>query len=214
MTATAQTRQEAHKATMTLFDRGLVTPSGVPYDTLTPDDVAIVDIAGVVQKGPHKPSSEVPMHLRLYSERPAVKAIVHSHSPHATAFSLLREPNGTGIYQLLRPGDFSAMHRLEGPELWHHYAGAPVDMLLLDLNGSVQRPALGADLAVGRRPYVAVPAGVWMGGGTTGEWSLIGATIAPPFREEGFEIGRREDLVDQYPSAAADIARFIREEHP
>ena len=44
-----------------------------------------------------------------------------------------RDERSTAIYFLIRPGDFSAMHRLDGPELWHHYAGAAVQMLLLGL---------------------------------------------------------------------------------
>ena len=53
-------------------------------------------------------------------------------------------------------------------------------MLLLEPGGAVQRPMLGDDLASGQRPMVAVPAGVWMAAGTTGDWSLTGATLAPP----------------------------------
>ena len=45
----------------------------------------------------------------------------------------------TAIYFLLQPGDFSAMHRLDGPEIWHHYAGDPVRLVLLHDDG---RPAL------------------------------------------------------------------------
>ena len=127
---------------------------------------------------------------------------------------LWRDEHGTAIYFLMQPGDFSAMHRLDSPELWHHYAGAPVDMLLLEADGAVRRPVLGDGLGEGQRPFVAVPAGVWMGAATLGEWSLVGTTMAPPFHQEGFELGRLEDLVDQYPAAAADIVRFVRQEPP
>ena len=92
-----------------------------------------------------------------------------------------RDEHGSAIYFLMQPGDFSAMHRLDGPELWHHYAGAAVQMLLLDQDGQVNRPVLGDDLSAGQRPFVAVPAGVWMGARTTGDWSLVGTTMAPPF---------------------------------
>ena len=47
---------------------------------------------------------------------------------------------GSAIYFLARPGDFSAMHRLNRTELWHHYAGAPLQLILLDPDGSVRRP--------------------------------------------------------------------------
>lgn len=121
-----------------------------------------------------------------------------------------RDENGTAIYYLMQPEDFSALHRLDGPELWHHYAGDTVDMLLLEPDGGVRRLLLGDDLAAGERPFVAVPAGVWMGAGTTGDWSLVGTTMAPPYREEGFELGSFADLIDQYPDAADLIARYVR----
>lgn len=122
-----------------------------------------------------------------------------------------KDDQGTGIYYLLQPHDFSAMHRLDGPELWHHYAGDPVQMLLLEPQGGVERPLLGDDLGGGQRPCVVVPAGVWMGARTTGDWSLVGTTMAPPYHEAGFELGRSEVLIDSHPDAADHIARYVRE---
>ena len=121
-----------------------------------------------------------------------------------------RDERSSAIYYLMRPGDFSALHRLSSTELWHHYAGAPVEMLLLEPGGEVSRPILGDDLASGQRPMVAVPAGVWMAAASTGEWSLTGATLAPPYDPDGFELGTAPELTEAYPDAAADIARFTR----
>ena len=123
-----------------------------------------------------------------------------------------RDGHSSAIYFLVRPGDFSALHRLGGVELWHHYAGAAVEMLLLGPGGAVLRSRLGDDLAAGERPVVAVGAGTWMAAGTTGEWSLVGTTMAPPFDEATFELGDRAALSTAYPAAAADIARFTRED--
>ncbi len=121
-----------------------------------------------------------------------------------------KDEHGSGIYYLLRPGDFSALHRLDSPELWHHYVGDPVQMLLLEAEGGVQEPVLGGDLAAGQRPCVPVGAGVWMGARTLGEWSLVGATMAPPYREEGFELGKASELVRRYPTAADRIPRYAK----
>ena len=121
-----------------------------------------------------------------------------------------RDENSTAIYFLLQPGDFSAMHRLDGPELWHHYAGAAVEMLLLGADGAVDRPVLGDDLGAGERPCVPVPAHTWMGASTRGEWSLVGTTMAPPYHHDGFELGDADQLIDQYPSAAAEISGLVR----
>ncbi len=121
------------------------------------------------------------------------------------------DEHSSAIYFLLQPDDFSGLHRLGGVELWHHYAGAAVDMVLLEPDGSVSRPRLGDDLAGGERPVVAVAPGTWMAACTTGDWSLVGTTMAPGYQEADFELGDRGRLTDAYPQAAADIARFTRE---
>ncbi len=121
-----------------------------------------------------------------------------------------RDERSSAIYFVMRPGDFSALHRLPGPELWNHYAGAAVEMLLLAPDGTVSRPVLGDDLARGQRPMVAVPAGVWMAATTTGDWSLTGATLAPAYQDDDLDMGDPDELTEAYPEAAADIARFTR----
>ncbi|MGV9966467.1 class II aldolase/adducin family protein [Streptomyces olivaceus] len=70
-------------------DTVLVTPSGVPYDRLTPDDATGVDLAGRQVRGTLVPTSELPMHLAVYDADPAARAVVHTHAVHATAVSLL-----------------------------------------------------------------------------------------------------------------------------
>ena len=116
----------------------------------------------------------------------------------------------SAIYFLVRPGDFSAMHRLTVTELWHHHAGAPATMLLLAPDGSIDRPVLGLDLAAGQRPQVGVAPGVWMGAATKGAWSLLGTSLAPPFEDEFFTLGRRDELIASHPAAAADIEALTR----
>ncbi|MGN5378265.1 class II aldolase/adducin family protein [Streptomyces lasalocidi] len=69
-------------------DRVLVTPSGVPYDRLTPDDLTCVDLAGCRVLGTLVPTSELPLHLAVYRTTDA-RAIVHTHAVHATAVSTL-----------------------------------------------------------------------------------------------------------------------------
>ncbi|HYA15289.1 MAG TPA: class II aldolase/adducin family protein [Syntrophales bacterium] len=68
-------------------DHLVITPAGIPYDDMTAEDLVIIDLNGVVIEGDHKPSSETPMHITLYKNIPAVKAIVHTHSPFALAFA-------------------------------------------------------------------------------------------------------------------------------
>ncbi|MEU7055477.1 class II aldolase/adducin family protein [Streptomyces sp. NPDC046197] len=66
----------------------LVTPSGVPYDRLAPDDVTGVDLDGRQVLGALVPTSELPMHLAIYRSTDA-RAVVHTHAVHATAVSTL-----------------------------------------------------------------------------------------------------------------------------
>jgi len=68
-----------------------ITPSGIPYETLTPEDIAIVDLDGNWLEGNFKPSSETPMHTAVYRSRSDVKAVVHTHSLFATVMSMQLE---------------------------------------------------------------------------------------------------------------------------
>jgi L-fuculose-phosphate aldolase len=70
-------------------DTVLVTPSGVPYDRLTPDDMTGVGLDGRQVRGTLVPTSELPMHLAVYRADPSARAVVHTHAVHATAVSLL-----------------------------------------------------------------------------------------------------------------------------
>jgi len=67
-----------------------ITPSGVAYEGLTPEDVVVVDMDGNRVDGQLKPSSEMAFHLALIKQRPDIKAVVHTHSEHATALACLR----------------------------------------------------------------------------------------------------------------------------
>jgi L-fuculose-phosphate aldolase len=65
----------------------LITPSGVDYDTMKPEDAVLVDLSGrSVSPGP-KPSVDTPIHVAVYRARPDVGGCVHTHSLYAAAFS-------------------------------------------------------------------------------------------------------------------------------
>jgi L-ribulose-5-phosphate 4-epimerase len=70
-------------------ERGLVVikPSGVPYDTMTAEDMVVVDMEGRPVGGSLKPSSDLPTHLALYKAFPLAGGIVHTHSTYATAWA-------------------------------------------------------------------------------------------------------------------------------
>lgn len=101
-----QLKQQAFAANMDLPRFGLVTftwgnvsaidrergwvaikPSGVAYETLTADDIVVVDLQGNVLEGRYRPSSDTATHLALYRQYPDIGGVVHTHSTHATAWA-------------------------------------------------------------------------------------------------------------------------------
>ena len=89
----------------------------------------------------------------------------------------------TAIYYLLAAGERSHWHRVDAAEVWHHYAGAP-----LELNIDRDTVILGTDLAAGERPQAVVPAYAWQAAHSLGDWSFVGCTVAPAFDFAGFEM--------------------------
>lgn len=65
----------------------VIKPSGVPYDTMSVDDMVVVDKDGNKVEGELNPSSDLPTHLYLYKACPELGGIVHTHSTYATAFA-------------------------------------------------------------------------------------------------------------------------------
>jgi predicted cupin superfamily sugar epimerase len=97
-------------------------------------------------------------------------------------------PVSSAIYYLLRRGERSAWHRVDATEVWHHYAGDPLELSIEDEGGTVAVVHLGDDLAAGERPQAVVPAGAWQAARPLGDWTLAGCTVAPAFDFEGFEL--------------------------
>jgi len=64
-----------------------IKPSGVEYDTMSADDIVILDLNGKVLEGKYNPSSDTPTHLEIYRSDPRIRGIVHTHSRWATLFA-------------------------------------------------------------------------------------------------------------------------------
>lgn len=101
-----QLKEQVYEANMILPKYGLVTftwgnvsaidregglvvikPSGIDYDKLRPEDMAVVDLEGNQIEGGYRPSSDTPTHVELYKAFPAIGGIVHTHSPWATSWA-------------------------------------------------------------------------------------------------------------------------------
>jgi uncharacterized protein len=122
----------------------------------------------------------------------------------------LADDHSTAIYYLVIAPDFSGLHRLAYPELFHFYAGAPARMLLLHQDGAITEPVLGTDLSAGQRPQVLVPGGTWQATESLGHWTLLGTTMAPGYTVEIFELGSAEKLIQQFPGREQRIRRLAR----
>jgi len=64
-----------------------IKPSGVSFQALKPEDIVLLNLEGKVVEGEKRPSSDTPSHLEIYRSFPEIRAIVHTHSTHATAFA-------------------------------------------------------------------------------------------------------------------------------
>lgn len=77
---------------LSVYDREqevmVITPTSVAYETITPEDMVVMRLDGQVLEGQYRPSSEWRMHAAVYEAKPEVAAIIHTHSPYATAFAV------------------------------------------------------------------------------------------------------------------------------
>lgn len=70
----------------------VIKPSGVSFDDLSPEDMAIVDVEGAVIEATKNPSVDSATHLYIYKHMPAVNGVIHTHSNYATSFAALGQP--------------------------------------------------------------------------------------------------------------------------
>ena len=94
---------------------------------------------------------------------------------------------GTSILFLLAAGERSHWHRVDAAEAWHWQAGAALRLRVAAGEG-VAEHRLGPDLTAGETPFGLVPPDAWQAARSTGAWSLVGCTVSPGFRFEGFEL--------------------------
>ncbi len=124
-----------------------------------------------------------------------------------------KRAQSTAIYFLLTPHTFSAMHRVRSDEVYHFYAGDPVELLVLPPGKRGAAYVLGNDLTGRQRPQLVIPRGAWQGARLAkgGAWALLGTTVAPGFDYADFELGRRAALARSHPAHAKLITALTRE---
>ena len=120
---------------------------------------------------------------------------------------------GSLIYFLIEQGDFSAFHRVRWTdEIWHFYAGGPVDLHTIDAAGS-QRISRIHDSLAQSEPVCVVAAGCWQAARLADDsaWALCGCTVAPGFEFADFEMPPRATLLEWYPQHAKILRELTRE---
>ena len=93
----------------------------------------------------------------------------------------------TAIYYLLKEGEVSRWHRIDAVEVWHWYAGAPLELKIHDGTG-LRFFTLGSAVTNGEVPQAIVPVQCWQSAKSLGSYSLVGCTVAPGFEFAGFEL--------------------------
>ena len=87
--------------------------------------------------------------------------------------------NLSSSYHLLTGDEPLPLHKLDGIEIWHHYMGAPVEIVVSNGGSLREVNLLGCDFAAGQRPQLAVPAYRWQSCRSLGSWSLLGCVMSP-----------------------------------
>ncbi len=120
----------------------------------------------------------------------------------------------TAIYFLLENHHHSALHRIQSDEVWHFYAGGPLNVYVIDpATGELETIRLGQNLTGGEVFQAVVRAGCWFGAKPVGEpgalpFSLVGCTVAPGFDFADFELAAPGTLLSQFPQHRALIDRL------
>ncbi|MCX8044542.1 MAG: class II aldolase/adducin family protein [Desulfobacterota bacterium] len=135
-----------------------ISPSGVPYETMRPSDVPVVDISGHAVLGKKKPSSELPMHLAVYQHRQDINALVHTHSRYATALSCARM-------------DLPPIHYTIG------FAGSSVRCAPYALYGTAELAEHAVTFMGNGKAVLLANHGVLAGGATLGEAFMIAQVV-------------------------------------
>ncbi|MCY1343230.1 hypothetical protein D9M68_246670 [compost metagenome] len=93
----------------------------------------------------------------------------------------------SAILYLLPGGVNGRWHRVDADELWHFHEGAPLELLIAETPAAVRVERLGP-VAAGQLPQRAVPADAWQAARSLGAYTLVGCTVAPEFRFDGYRL--------------------------
>ncbi len=122
-------------------------------------------------------------------------------------------PSMSAIYYLVTPESFSALHQLTTDEIYHFYAGDPLELHMIAPSGEYRVQVLGMDLASGQVPQVVVPSGYWQCSKQKHNsigYSLVGTTVSPGFDFADFTLASHEDLLKMKVEIREALAGFVK----
>ena len=121
---------------------------------------------------------------------------------------------GTAIYFLLESHHVSALHRIASDEIWHFYAGGPLEIFVIHPDSTLTVIRLGNNPEQDEVFQAVVPAGCWFGSKPArgSDFSLVGCTVAPGFDFADFEMADRATLLKEFPQYRV-IIEMLSEPH-
>jgi predicted cupin superfamily sugar epimerase len=115
----------------------------------------------------------------------------------------------SAILFLLPGGVVSRWHRVDADELWHYHEGAPLELLIGDAPDSVLSERLGP-VTANQLPQRVVPAWAWQAARSLGDFTLVGCTVAPEFRFDGFRLLADDpDALAQWPRLSDEYPELL-----
>jgi predicted cupin superfamily sugar epimerase len=119
---------------------------------------------------------------------------------------------GNVLYFLVTHEKGVALHRIRSDQMYHHYLGDPLEVLLLDADGKSEVRAVGSDLAAGMRPQLFVPGGTFHAARVTtpGGYALLATSVWLRAEPADVEMGDAAKLMAAYPEAREQIASFMK----
>lgn len=118
----------------------------------------------------------------------------------------------TAIYFLLEGEQFSGFHRIKSDELWHFYAGGPLNVYVINPQGELYIIKLGSNPDNGEVFQAVVPAGCWFASqpALPQSFCFVGCTVAPGFDFADFELAKAKQLAELYPQHQSIINKLCR----
>jgi predicted cupin superfamily sugar epimerase len=119
-------------------------------------------------------------------------------------------PLGSALYFMVTPDAHVVLHRIRCDQMYHHYRGDPIDVLLLYPDGTGEVRTLGAPIAPGAGPQLFIPGNTFHMSRSDGPlgYALLGTTAWPGVESPDAEMGDVDALLAAYPGMRADILAF------